>query len=135
MLPRTSDEILGTGIDIVENDRIREACNRWGDRFLNRVFTPSEIEKVGKRADKVGYFASRFAAKEAFLKALGTGFSKGIKWVNMEVVRLEGRRPTMIISGRAQELMDSMGVKTIHLSLSHERKYSIAQVILEGEAK
>jgi holo-[acyl-carrier protein] synthase len=135
VLPRTSDEILGTGIDIVENARIGEAMARWGERFLNRVFTPSEVENVGKRVDSVGYFASRFAAKEAFLKALGTGFSRGIKWVDMEVVRLEGHRPTMIISGRAQELMDSMGVKTIHLSLSHERKYSIAQVILEGEAK
>jgi holo-[acyl-carrier protein] synthase len=135
VLARTSDEILGTGIDIVENARISKASNRWGDRFLMRLFTPSEIECVGKRADRAGYFASRFAAKEAFLKALGTGFSKGIRWVDMEVVRPEGQRPTMIISGRAQELMDQMGVKTIHLSLSHERKYSIAQVILEGEAK
>jgi len=135
VLPRTSDEILGTGIDIVENDRIREACNRWGDRFLKRVFTPSEIGGAAKRAGKPAYFASRFAAKEAFLKALGTGLSGGIKWTDMEVLSFEGRRPRMAISGRAQEFMDRLGVKTTHLSISHERKYSIAQVILEGEAK
>ncbi|MBE9536748.1 MAG: holo-ACP synthase [Proteobacteria bacterium] len=127
--------MLGTGIDIVENDRIRKACKRWEDRFLKRVFTPSEIERAGKRADKSAYFASRFAAKEAFLKALGTGLSGGIKWTDMEVVSLEGRRPLLSVSGRAQEFMDRMGVKTSHLSLSHERKYSIAQVVLEGEAK
>jgi len=135
VLPRTSDEILGTGIDIVENGRISEACNRWGDRFLKRVFTPSEIGGAVKRAGKSAYFASRFAAKEAFLKALGTGLSGGIKWTDMEVLSFEGQRPRMAVSGRAQEFMDRLGVKTTHLSLSHERKYSIAQVILEGEAK
>jgi len=124
--------IIGVGVDIVELSRIRSAHKRWGERLLVRLFTKGELEFMAARADVCPYLASRFAAKEAFLKALGTGFARGISWQDMEVIREEGRRPFFNISGRALQIMEEMGVKNIHLSMSHERKYSVAQVILEG---
>ncbi len=124
--------IIGTGVDIVELARVKSAHGRWGKRIIERVLTPREVEQVSERKDVYAYFASRFAAKEAFLKALGTGFTRGVSWKDMEVKRNEGQRPFFHISGRAKEIMDGLGVKTVHLSMSHEKKYAVAQVILEG---
>lgn len=124
--------IIGTGVDIVELARVKNAHGRWGERIIERVLTTGETEQIGRRKDIYAFFASRFAAKEAFLKALGTGFTKGVRWQDMEVKRNEGQRPFFCISGQAKEIMDELGVKTVHLSMSHEKKYAVAQVILEG---
>ena len=123
--------IIGIGIDIVEITRIKSAIHRWGNRFAERILTLKEVSKLRDKRDSQTYIASRFAAKEAFLKALGTGYAEGISWHDMEVVRKEGQRPSFNISGRALEIMNNMSVGKIHLSISHEKKYAVAQVILE----
>lgn len=123
--------ILGTGVDIVEVARMKSAYERWGIQFAEKVLTPSERDSLLIRKDSAVYLASRFAAKEAFLKALGTGFSRGISWHDMEVVRKKGERPYLSISGAACDIMKKMGAEKVHLSISHEKKYAIAQVILE----
>lgn len=124
--------ILGTGIDIVELSRIKKAYDRWGDQFSRRILTSAETDRLKKKKEIDSFLGSRFAAKEAFLKALGTGYSDGISWQDMEVVRVEGTRPKLKITGRAREILDQMGATNIHLSISHEKKYAVAQVILEG---
>lgn len=126
--------ILGTGVDIVEIGRMRQAHERWGDRLIHRILTPAELEGLRGKKDIHPHVSARFAAKEAFLKALGTGFARGISWHDMEVQREKGNRPFFSISGRAMELLTEMGAKKIHLSMSHERQYAIAQVVLEGKA-
>ena len=125
--------ILGTGIDIVEIGRFREAHEKWGDKLIGKILKPVELAAVKDKKDIFPSLSARFAAKEAFLKALGTGFSRGISWHDMEIKREKGHRPFLSISGRALEIMKEMGVKNIHLSMSHERHYAVAQVILENE--
>ena len=124
--------ILGTGVDIVELARMRSAWERWGERFAERLLTASESAEFGRRKDKAAFLASRFAAKEAFLKALGTGYADGISWQEMAVCRPDGKRPQLTITGQARRLMEGMGATAAHLSISHERNYAVAQVILEG---
>jgi len=123
--------ILGTGIDIVEIGRMRQAHERWGGRLIRRILTPSELEALRGKKDIHPHVSARFAAKEAFLKALGTGFAQGISWHDMEVKREKGRRPFISVTGKALEIMTGMGAEKIHLSLSHERRYAVAQVVLE----
>ncbi len=123
--------IVGTGIDIVQVSRIEKAHKRWGDRFAGRLFTEGELDHVEGKRDIYPSLAARFAAKEAFLKALGTGFARGVSWHDMEVRREEGQRPFFHISGKAKEIMDGCGARRAHLSMSHEREYALAQVILE----
>jgi len=126
--------LLGTGIDIVRISRFRLAHERWGARFFKRVFTESEIKSAEGRKDIFSFFSARFAAKEAFVKALGTGFSNGISWKDIEIKREKGQRPFFNISGVALTLMNRHGIKKCHLSISHEGDYAVAQVILEGDA-
>ena len=124
--------ILGTGIDIVEVARMKRAYDRWGPRFAERILTEAERSAMLARNDGATYLASRFAAKEAFLKALGTGYAQGVSWYDMEVLRKKGERPCLHVSGRARELMKAMTAEKIHLSISHEKKFALAQVILEN---
>ncbi|MDT8316923.1 MAG: holo-ACP synthase [bacterium] len=124
--------IIGTGIDIVELSRIKSAYDRWGAQFAERILAREEIDVLKNRKEIYSYLGSRFAAKEAFLKALGTGYADGISWHDMEIERLEGKRPGIKVAGRAREIMTEIGATNIHLSISHEKKYTIAQVILEG---
>lgn len=124
--------IIGTGIDIVELSRIKSAYDRWGAQFAERILADGEIETLKERKEAVSYLGSRFAAKEAFLKALGTGYADGISWQDMEIRRDQGERPIINVVGRAREILDHMGAVSIHLSISHEKKYTVAQVILEG---
>lgn len=127
--------LFGTGIDIVRISRIRNAYERWGERFFIRIFTENEIKSGSKRKDIYSFFAARFAAKEAFVKALGTGFSNGIGWKDIEIKREKGQRPFFFISGIALSLMNKHGIKKSHLSISHDGDYAIAHVVLEGETK
>ena len=124
--------IVGTGIDIAEVPRIRRSIERFGDRFLSRIFTEGEMRYCDSKANRVERYAARFAAKEAAMKALGTGWSRGVRWRDCEVVRLPGGRPTMSFHGKAGEFAVRLGVKNAALSLSHTSEQAIAQVILES---
>jgi len=124
--------IVGTGIDIAEVPRIGQAIERFGERFLQRIFTAGEIRYCDSKANRVERYAARFAAKEAAMKALGTGWNHGVRWRDCEVVRAPSGRPTMTFHGKAGEFAAKMGVKNIALSLTHTTEQAIAQLILES---
>ena len=124
--------IVGTGIDIAEVPRIQESIARFGDRFLRRIYTEGEIRYCDSKANRAERYAARFAAKEAAMKALGTGWSHGVRWRDCEVVRLPGGRPSIAFHGEAGEVAARLGVKHAALSLSHTAEQAIAQVILEN---
>lgn len=123
--------IVGSGIDVVEVPRVAAAIERFGERFVQRVFTEEEIHYCESKANRVERFAARFAAKEAGMKALGTGWNHGIRWRDVEVRRQPGGRPTLVFHGKAAEFATQLGVAHIALSLTHTAAEAIAQVILE----
>jgi holo-[acyl-carrier protein] synthase len=123
--------IIGTGVDLVEIDRFRKVIERLKDRFILRVFTANEQQFCNEHRDPVPHFAVRFAAKEALFKALGTGWAKGVTWLDVEVRRERQDAPTMVLRGEAQRLSSAMGASKVHLSLSHSDQWAIATVILE----
>lgn len=123
--------LIGTGIDIVEINRITSSIERFGERFLRRVYTPAEIAYCQHRKKFAESFAARFAAKEAAAKALGTGMGFGVTWTEFEVRRLPGSRPNLYLSGRARELADRLGVRRISLSITHSRDLAMASVQME----
>ena len=123
------------GIDIAEVDRIKAAIERHGEAFLRRVYTQREREYCQKFKNKYERFAGRFAAKEATMKALGTGWSRGVRWVDVEVVRQSGGRPTIALYGEAAKVSSALGVERVALSITHTSKQAFAQVIFEGEEK
>jgi holo-[acyl-carrier protein] synthase len=123
--------IVGTGIDIAEVPRIREVIERHGQRFLQRVFTEGEIQYCESKANRVERYAARFAAKEAGMKALGTGWNHGVRWRDIEVARKPGGRPTLLLHGKAAEFAAKLGATNIALSLTHTAEQAMAQVILE----
>ena len=125
--------IVGTGVDISEVRRIQAALERFGDRFLRRVFTPDEVQYCMGKPNVAERLAARFAAKEAGMKAIGTGLRYGVTWHDVEVVRLPRQRPVLQFHGKAAELAARLGCKHTHLSLSHTKEQAIAHVILEGE--
>jgi holo-[acyl-carrier protein] synthase len=124
--------ILGTGIDITEVPRIRESIERFGDRFLRRIFTDGEIRYCEQKATRFESYAARFAAKEAGMKALGTGWSRGVRWRDIEVVRPKGQRPTIQFHGEAAVIAAKLGTKNVALSLTHTSDQALAHVILEN---
>lgn len=124
--------IVGTGIDIAEVPRIAQSIERFGDRFVRRVFTDGEIHYCESKANRVERYAARFAAKEAAMKALGTGWNHGVRWVDVEVSREPGRRPTIKFHGKAAEFAAHLKTRNISLSLSHTPEQAIASVILES---
>jgi holo-[acyl-carrier protein] synthase len=124
--------IVSIGIDIVEIPRIEEKLSQGNTRFLNRVFTVGEIEYCEKRAGKFASYAARFAAKEAVMKALGTGWGDGVGWKEIEVFNEESGRPQINLNGRALEKFNQLGARRAHLSLSHSKDLAIAQVIFES---
>jgi holo-[acyl-carrier protein] synthase len=123
--------ILGTGIDIIEIDRVARSIERFGDRFLHRIFTSGEIAYCSRKKNAAESYAARFAAKEAGAKALGTGIQHGVTWKELEVRRQPGSRPTLHFSGRAGALAERMGVRHIALSLTHSTTVAMAAVHLE----
>lgn len=124
--------IVGLGVDISEVDRIREAMERHGERFLERVFTPAEIAYCNRHRDRAERFAGRFAAKEAAMKALGTGWSNGVRWVDVEVTRLPSGKPTIQLHGVARQIGERLGMRQASLSITHSGNTAFAQVILES---
>ena len=124
--------LVGTGIDMIEIDRIAQSIARYGDRFLTRIFTPGEIAYCRGKKNSAESFAARFAAKEAAAKALGTGIQHGVTWKELEVRRLPGHRPNLYFSGRARERAVQLGVRHISLSLTHSTTTAMAAVHLEN---
>jgi holo-[acyl-carrier protein] synthase len=124
--------IVGLGVDIAEVERIKAAIERHGKTFLRRVFTPQEIAYCDRFKNKYERYAGRFAAKEAAMKALGTGWRRGVRWVDVEVVRESSGRPTMQLAGEAGKIAKNLGVKRIALSITHTETQALAQVIFES---
>jgi holo-[acyl-carrier protein] synthase len=122
--------IVGIGIDLVKIDRIDKAGKHEG--FLERLFTDREREYCSRQKFPAQHYAARFAAKEALLKAIGTGWSAGVKWTDMEVLHGEGGGPIVNLTGRVKDLIDLKGVKQVFLSYSHDEGYAVAHVVLEG---
>ena len=123
--------ILGLGLDVVELSRMRRSWERFGPRLAQRLLHPSEQSAL--RAPQAQFMASRFAAKEAAVKALGTGFAEGVTPTDIAVQSLPGGKPELILYGKAAERAQALGVQRIHLSLTHGRETVAAVVILEGE--
>ena len=123
--------ILGTGVDLAEVGRIRDVIGRYGRRFIERVYTPGEIAYVERRANRFERYAGRFAAKEAGMKAIGTGWRRGVRWRDFEVANLPSGRPTLKLHGEAARVATELGVKMISLSITHTAELGMAYVILE----
>lgn len=127
--------IVGIGLDLVKISRIEAIARRWQDRFLHRVFTEDERQVSFDRAWPYASLAGRFAAKEAMLKALGTGWSAGVSWQDIQVLNDIGGKPVATARGRTGALAQQAGVTRIHVSLSHDGDYAIAEVILTNETQ
>jgi holo-[acyl-carrier protein] synthase len=125
--------ILGTGVDLCEVPRIEAAIQRHGRRFIERIFTPLEVAYADAKANRFERYAARFAAKEAGMKALGTGWRGGIAWRDFEVVNLPSGRPTLHFHGRAAAIAAKLGVQRVALSLTHTKEQALAMLILEND--
>jgi holo-[acyl-carrier protein] synthase len=125
--------LIGTGVDLIEVERIARSIARYGDRFLHRIYTDYEIAYCnGRGRASAESFAARFAAKEAGAKALGTGISRGVIWSEFQIGREPGGRPVLELRGRAAVLARELGVKTVSLSLTHTGSLAMASVVMEG---
>ena len=127
-----SSLIVGLGLDIAEVDRIEAAIQRHGVPFLERLFTPAEASYCERHKNKFERYAARFAAKEAAMKALGTGWSRGVRWRDIEVTREATGKPTLRLAGAALQIAERMGVKNISVSITHSGNLALAQVIFEN---
>ncbi len=125
--------ICGTGVDIAETSRIEQGLERHGERFTKKIFTPAEIAYCERFKNRGERYAARFAAKEAAFKALGTGWSEGIRWLDIEVVHLPSGKPELALTGRALEVAQKLGVVRMSVSISHSDRYVVALVIFEGD--
>jgi holo-[acyl-carrier protein] synthase len=125
--------ILAIGIDVVEIDRIERAVERLGERFLDRVFTPAERQYCDKRGARFVHYAGRFAAKEAAMKALGTGWAEGVAWREVEILPSAGGPPTLALAGVAGARFDALGATRSFISISHTHAVAVAQAIFERE--
>ena len=125
--------VRGIGIDLVPIPRMRQIMARWEDRFITRVFTADEIAYCRARKDPAPHFAARFAAKEAGLKALGTGLRLGVSWLELEVRRERGGPPMLVLRGRSRELAEARGGDRMLLALTHDGDYAIAHAMLVGD--
>lgn len=124
--------IVGLGVDIAEIDRVQAVIERRGQAFLKRLFTPAEIAYCERHRNKFERYAGRFAAKEAAMKALGTGWRNGVRWLDIEVTRSSTGKPILQLKGRAREVADRLEVKRISLTITHSGNTALAQVIFEG---
>jgi holo-[acyl-carrier protein] synthase len=125
--------IVGIGLDLVRIARIEQMVARWQDKFLTRVYTDTEQQECLQRVSPYASLAGRFAVKEAILKAIGTGWADGIQWRDIQVVSDVRGRPSASVTGRLELLMREAGVTGIHVSLSHDAEYAIAQAVLTGQ--
>ena len=124
--------IVGTGVDLAEVPRIRASIERYGTRFVNRIYTAGEIAYVERKANRYERYAARFAAKEAGMKAIGTGWKRGVTWQDFEVANLPSGKPTLRPHGVAADIAAKLGVRNISLSITHTSELGMAHVILES---
>jgi holo-[acyl-carrier protein] synthase len=124
--------IVGLGLDIAEIDRITAALTRHGAAILERLYTPTEVAYCERHKNKFERYAARFAAKEAAMKALGTGWTRGVRWRDIEVANDPGGKPTLRFQGVAREFAEKLGVKNISLTITHSGNLALAQVIFEN---
>ena len=124
--------ILGIGTDLAEVARIRRSIENYGDRFLHRIYTERERAYASRKANAAERFAARFAAKEAGMKAIGTGLRRGVTWKDFEVVNEPSGRPTLKLTGVAKQIAERLGVEQISLSLTHTAEMAFAVVVMEG---
>ncbi len=124
--------IVGIGTDLAEVARIREAIERHGRRFIERIFTPAEIAYAERKANAFERYAARFAAKEAGMKAIGTGWKRGVRWQDFEVINLPSGKPTLALHGVASAVAEQLAVRNVALSLTHTAEQAMAIVILES---
>lgn len=125
--------VLGIGIDLVKVDRIEKAMVRWGEAFTGRVFTEREVVYCQRQKRPAEAFAARFSAKEAVMKAFGTGLSDGVCWKDVEIVRSDSGKPDIVLDGRLKELASGMGVSRAFVSFSHDSGFVVAQAVLTGD--
>jgi holo-[acyl-carrier protein] synthase len=126
--------LIGHGIDLVQVERIRDALDRHGERFLRRIYTPGEQAQAGDGPLRVQFLAGRFAAKEAVMKALGTGWARGVAWTDIEVRRLPSGKPELALTGRCAELAAGLGVARWEVSITHTDGHAAASALAEGDA-
>jgi holo-[acyl-carrier protein] synthase len=125
-------QLIGHGIDLVEVERIRDAIERHGERFLRRIYTTGEQAQAGDGPLRIQFFAGRFAAKEAVMKALGTGWSRGVAWTDIDVRRLPSGKPELTLSGRCAEIASGLGVARWELSITHTVGHAAASAVAAG---
>jgi len=125
-------EILGTGIDLVENARIAASIEKFGDHFLHRIFTANEIAYCAPKPNPIPHYAARFAAKEAVSKCFGCGIGKQLGWLDMEVTNDEAGAPHMVLHGDGKTLAEQRGVRQIFVSLTHTDAYAAASATIAG---
>ena len=123
--------IFGTGIDIIEVDRIKNSIQKYSDRFKKKIFTQKEIDYCHSQADPAKHFAARFTVKEAVLKCFGTGMTGSILWKDIEVDKLNSGQPVLNLYGNGKKLINQMNLKHIHVSITHDKTYAAAQAIAE----
>lgn len=124
--------VIGIGIDLVENARVQHSLERFGERFLKRVFTAGEIEYCRSMKFPDRHFAARFAAKEAVSKAFGTGIGRSMSWKDIDVRRRESGQPFLVFAGGAKSLAEERGITAAWITLSHTEHYAAASVVLEA---
>lgn len=127
--------VLGIGTDITECLRIAQLIERHGELFITRVYTEHEIAYCSSRKAATQHYAGRWAAKEAVLKALGTGWRRGISWRDIEVRNLPSGAPSIVLRGGARDVFERLGIERLHISISHSRTNAIAYAIAEGEGE
>jgi holo-[acyl-carrier protein] synthase len=125
--------VVGIGIDLIEVSRVGRSAERFGERFLHRIYHPRELEQT--RGTRVQYLAARFAVKEAAFKALGTGWAAGVRWVDVEVQNLTSGKPIIILHGGAADRAKKLGADRFHVSITHTADHAAAVVVLEGTAE
>jgi len=123
--------IFGTGIDIIEVDRIKNSIQKYSDRFKKKIFTQKEIDYSHSQADPAKHFAARFTVKEAVLKCFGTGLTGGILWKDIEVGKLNSGQPVLNLHGNGKKLFNQLNLKHIHVSITHDKTYAVAHAIAE----
>jgi holo-[acyl-carrier protein] synthase len=124
--------IVGLGLDIAEIDRIEAAITRHGAPILERLYTPAEVAYCESHRNKFERYAGRFAAKEAAMKALGTGWRRGVRWRDIEIIREPSGKPSLALKGAAKRIADGLGVKNISVTITHSGNLALAEVIFEN---
>ena len=123
--------IFGTGIDIIEIDRIKNSIQKYSDRFKKKIFTQKEIDYCHSQADPAKHFAARFTVKEAVLKCFGTGMTGTILWKDIEIDKLNSGQPVLKLHGNGKKLFNQLNLKHIHISITHDKTYAAAHAIAE----